>query len=109
LQFLVDAQLPPALACALTRAGYEAEHVFDLGLSRIPDIAIWDLARRRQAAIITKDENFAILRATKPTGPVVVWLRVGNTANDFLIPWLLPLMPQVALAIAGGDTLIELR
>jgi predicted nuclease of predicted toxin-antitoxin system len=109
LRFIVDAQLPPALARALTQGGFPATHVFDMGLSDIPDNAIWSLAKREGTAVITKDEDFALFRAARKDGPVVVWLRVGNTANSFLIPWLLPLMPQVAAAIKAGDTLIELR
>ena len=109
MRFIVDAQLPPALARALTQGGFRATHVFDMGFSSMPDLAIWDLARKQDASIITKDEDFAIFRTMKQSGPAVVWLRIGNTANDFLIPWLLPLMPQVVAAIKAGDTLIELR
>lgn len=91
------------------QSGHKATHVFDMGLSSMPDLEIWELAKKEAASIITKDEDFAIFRAMRQSGPAVVWLRIGNTANDFLIPWLLPLMPKVVEAIKGGDTLIELR
>jgi predicted nuclease of predicted toxin-antitoxin system len=32
MRFLVDAQLPPALARHLVAAGHEAQHVADLGM-----------------------------------------------------------------------------
>jgi len=32
MRFLVDAQLPPALARTLEAGGHEAEHVADIGL-----------------------------------------------------------------------------
>lgn len=109
MDFLIDAQLPPALARALTEQGFAAKHLYDLGLLDAPDHAIWRRAMKERAAIVTKDEDFAALRRTAKSGPVIVWLRVGNTANIHLIPWLLVLMPQVVEAIKNGETLLELR
>jgi hypothetical protein len=45
LRFLVDAQLPPALARWITDQGHEAAAVRDLGLRDSPDSAIWESAR----------------------------------------------------------------
>jgi predicted nuclease of predicted toxin-antitoxin system len=67
--FLVDAQLPPALARFLTAAGHQAEHVVDLGLERAPDREIWSKAIDFGSAIITKDEDFLTLRALRSRGP----------------------------------------
>jgi predicted nuclease of predicted toxin-antitoxin system len=41
VKFLVDAQLPPALARWLTEAGYEAQAVREIGLREADDGAIW--------------------------------------------------------------------
>jgi predicted nuclease of predicted toxin-antitoxin system len=46
VRFLVDAQLPPALARWLRDAGCEAEHVEDAGLRAAADGAIWAQALR---------------------------------------------------------------
>jgi predicted nuclease of predicted toxin-antitoxin system len=40
VRFLVDAQLPPALARALSERGYVAEHVADVGLLSATDAEI---------------------------------------------------------------------
>jgi predicted nuclease of predicted toxin-antitoxin system len=40
LKVLVDAQLPPALARAISQAGHPAEHVMDVGLHTADDAAI---------------------------------------------------------------------
>ena len=58
MRFLVDAQLPPALARWLVERGYVAEHVFDLGMAGADDREIWAYASRVGAVIITKDEDF---------------------------------------------------
>ena len=44
MRFLVDAQLPPALARGLEALGHQAEHVADCGLAVAPDAAIWKYA-----------------------------------------------------------------
>src|SRR5204863_464754 len=63
MRFLVDAQLPPALARWLAANGHAAEHVADRQLEAASDAAIWDCALREAAAIITKDEDFALRKA----------------------------------------------
>jgi len=40
VEFPVDAQLPPALARAITAAGYTAQHVADVGLLQEADTPI---------------------------------------------------------------------
>jgi predicted nuclease of predicted toxin-antitoxin system len=109
LDFLVDAQLPPALAKAISDRGFDARHVFDIGLLLAPDREIFKYAFKERAAIITKDEDFVSLRKTVKRGPTVIWLRLGNTANNSLIPWFLALLPQVRAAVVDGEAVIELR
>ena len=57
-------QLPPALARRLAAQGHQAEHVADVGMASSPDSAIWDRALAPNAAIITKDEDFALIEVT---------------------------------------------
>jgi predicted nuclease of predicted toxin-antitoxin system len=59
MRFLVDAQLPPALARWLAANGHEATHVSDVGLQTASDPAIWDHALAVSSVIVTKDEDFA--------------------------------------------------
>ena len=42
MRFLVDAQLPPALATVACRQGHEAEHVGDRQMQAASDAEIWD-------------------------------------------------------------------
>jgi len=41
MRFLIDAQLPPALARWLSSQGHHAEHVADLGLEAAEDSRVW--------------------------------------------------------------------
>ena len=79
MRFLVDAQLPPALARWLVAAGHEAEHVADRGMHDASDTTIWNSALLEQAVILIKDEDFAQRHALSKTGPAIVWIRLHNT------------------------------
>lgn len=108
MRFLVDAQLPPALARWLTSRGHDALHLLDCGLLDADDRAIWQRAVETDATIMTKDEDFALRRALEETGPAIVWLRLGNTRKADLLRWLEPLLPELLAALARGETLLEI-
>jgi predicted nuclease of predicted toxin-antitoxin system len=107
--FLIDAQLPPAQASWLIHQGHTAQHVDDLGLRNADDIVIWNHALESGAMVITKDEDFAERTARTTTGPVIVWLRIGNATNRVLIQWLSPRWEEVVDHLNAGDRLIEVR
>ena len=109
MRFLVDAQLPPALARWLRESGHTAEHVSDLGLQDADDRVVWDHALSVGAAIVTKDEDFALRRTMTATGPAIVWVRRGNTRRRELLDWFDPLLPKVVQLLMRGDPLVEIR
>jgi predicted nuclease of predicted toxin-antitoxin system len=109
VRFLVDAQLPPALAWTLNTEDHEAEHLEDIGLRHAKDSVIWDHALRHQAVILTKDEDFVDRFRRLPDGPVIVWLRIGNASKRALLAWFMPHLPALLLRLEAGDKLIELR
>jgi len=111
LNFLIDAQLPPALARAWSDLGHDAVHVADIGLNSAADVTIWKEAVRRNAAIITKDEDFVgggRDRFGEPMPPVI-WIRLGNVSRRALLNRFLPLLPEVLGLIGAGERLIEVR
>jgi predicted nuclease of predicted toxin-antitoxin system len=108
MKFLVDAQLPPALARSLTAKGHAAEHVGDIGLQASSDEAIWDYALREGAEIVTKDEDFGQRKNMTESGPAVVWIRLPNTRRHDLLAWFETILPDVLAAMERGETLIEI-
>lgn len=109
MKFLVDAQLPPALAHWLREAGHDAQAVRELGLREASDTVIWQHAKSTGAIIITKDEDFVLRAQQDPTGPVILWVRIGNATNRMLQAWLLPQLPQITVLIHQGVRLVEIR
>jgi predicted nuclease of predicted toxin-antitoxin system len=107
MRFLVDAQLPPALALWLAARGHEAAHVGDLGMQAASDAAIWDHALASSSAIVTKDEDFAQRKVLTDNGPIVVWIRLPNTRRRDLVAAFETVLPDVLAALARGETLIE--
>jgi predicted nuclease of predicted toxin-antitoxin system len=109
VHFLVDAQLPPALADWLSEAGHDASHVESVGLRDAEDSAIWQHALTSSAILITKDEDFADRARQSRKAPVIVWLRVGNSSNRALRQWFMPQLPQIIAWIEEGVRVLEIR
>jgi predicted nuclease of predicted toxin-antitoxin system len=107
VRFLVDANLPPALAHWLASKGHVADHVFDLGMANLSDAAIWQRARDMDACIVTKDEDFVLLHALDRGGPAVVWIRFGNALRRELMRRLPEFWPAVIAAIERGERVVE--
>ena len=109
MRFVVDAQLPPALARQIQAHGHDAKHVSDIGLLDASDSTIWSYALQNEAIIVTKDEDFAHRLLQGAAGPVIVWLRVGNTSRRELLQWFEPLLPKIEALLQQGERLVEVR
>jgi predicted nuclease of predicted toxin-antitoxin system len=108
LRFLVDAQLPPALANWLRKRGHDADHVRDVMLGSQPDERIIAHAVKMGAVIITKDADFSHMSSKTP-GCKVIWLRYGNSTSAGLLRSLEPVFEEIEQALADGQSLIEVR
>ena len=74
MRFLIDAQLPPRLARRLAQLGHDVTHVADLGLTSATDQQIWNAAVERAAILVTKDQDFAVARASTTSSLTVTAL-----------------------------------
>lgn len=109
MNFLIDAQLPPALARLIISFGQKAVHVEEIGILLSTDQAIWNYAVTNAQTIITKDEDFKnLLLLTSTQKTPVVWVRIGNCSNAALTTWFQPLFPQILTQLEHGELLIEL-
>ena len=107
MRFLVDAQLPPALARFLIEQGHEAVAARDLELRDADDDVIWERAKQGGYIIVTKDEDFAQLVWRFGSPPQVMWLRIGNATNRALLAWLTPVLPDALAALELGNAIVE--
>jgi predicted nuclease of predicted toxin-antitoxin system len=107
MRFLIDAQLPPMLARHLIGLGHHAEHVADVGLQAAGDFQIWTYAVANTAILVTKDEDFVVIRALEAVGTPVVWVRIGNTTRRALLERFSVAWPAIVAALERGETVIE--
>lgn len=107
MRFLVDAQLPPALARWLSDLGHDALHVMDCDMQTASDREIWDHALKTGAVIVTKDEDFAQRKALSRNGPAIVWVRLPNARRRDLLAWFERALPAISRALERGETLVE--
>lgn len=106
--FLVDANLPPALARSIAADGWRAIHASEVGLEATGDADLWQRAAEHDYVII-KDRDFADLAVLRPSRQAVVWVRIGNTRNQAVVERFRSAMPEIIAALDAGEHLIELR
>jgi predicted nuclease of predicted toxin-antitoxin system len=107
---LIDQNLPRRATQVFEQFGLNAIHVSSVRLSGRPDQEIWRYAAMNDMVIVTKDLDFSQIYDLALKKPVrVVILRVGNTTNSTLFPWLSANWQRAQLRLDQGHTLVELR
>lgn len=109
MKFLVDAQLPPALARFLTAKGENAIHVLDKQMMESSDSEIWELALKESLIIITKDEDFQMRATVSATPPKIIWVRLGNSTKKVLLNFFEEKWGRIKHELENGVNLVELR
>ena len=109
MKFLVDHQLPPALARYLTQRGHESAHLLDLGMEGSDDIQIWNYAANHGYCVVSKDEDFLHLSIAHPNGPGLVWIRLGNCRTIPLIAAMDQHLNALVQALESGTKVVEVR
>jgi predicted nuclease of predicted toxin-antitoxin system len=108
MRFIVDTNLPPALAIWLAEQGHDAIHTIDVGLGSAADSKIWKFAGA-DACIVTKDEDFVLLKVSDSKGPRVVWVRIGNAVRRVVIKRFQDAWPEVLVRLHAGEPIVEVR
>ena len=109
MKFLVDNQLPAALARWLAARGLDACHVADVGLEEASDQHIWDYAVAQNRVLISKDEDFFHLSRTTCPTLQLVWVRLGNCRKQVLLSSFEAHWELISACLEGGDRIVEVR
>jgi predicted nuclease of predicted toxin-antitoxin system len=79
MRFLADMGISPQTVAFLRGLGHDAIHLHALGLDRLPDSAILELARAENRVLLTHDLDFAeLIAAGGMTLPSVVVFRLRS-------------------------------
>jgi predicted nuclease of predicted toxin-antitoxin system len=82
MSLLIDQNLPSDLERHLAREFPGCVHVRSLGLERATDTFLWELAKERGLAILTKDLDFRHRSVLFGHPPKVVLFRRGNCSTE---------------------------
>ena len=109
MKFLVDNQLPPALARFISEELHtEALHVVDVGLRESTDAALWSYASANDFVLISKDEDFVTLYSKTPSAGLL-WVRLGNCRRAFLLEVFKKQWQRILERFENGERFVELR
>ena len=109
MKFLIDNQLPQALAKHLSEQGHDCQHVLEVNLANAPDAGICLYAVSQERILISKDEDFVYLVGRPGSTVQLIWVRTGNCRTKTLLAafdrsWL-----AIESCFAAGDRLVEIR
>ena len=109
MNFIVDAQLPPALGAVLSAAGHDAIHTRDLpAANATPDTVINELSLREQRVVITKASDFYHSHLLRGMPYKLVLVRTGNIRTRDLTGLFERHLPAI-LAALESHSLVELN
>ena len=109
MKFLIDNQLPKALAEHLHARGHDCQHVLEAGLADASDISICRHCEAQDRILISKDEDFLYL-ANQPKSKIkLVWVRLGNCRTAALLAAFDRFWPSIESCFAAGDRIVEIR
>jgi predicted nuclease of predicted toxin-antitoxin system len=85
MRFLVDMNLPPAMADWLRSEGHDAVHVREIGLAQLPDREVFMRAAEDGRIVVTFDLDFGeIVGLSGAAGSGVVLLRLRLARQNHL-------------------------
>ena len=86
VKFLIDAQLPKALARFLRERGFDAIHTLDLPAKNVTDdLEINRFSLAEQRIVISKDSDFYNSYSARQEPFKLLYLTTGNISNRDLI------------------------
>ncbi|HRE50425.1 MAG TPA: DUF5615 family PIN-like protein [Flavitalea sp.] len=106
----IDAQLSPSLALWINEnfTGITAHSVRVLGLRDATDKEIFMQAKKMNAVIMSKDDDFLRLLEIEGPPPKIVWVTCGNSSNSKMREVLAKNLEIAKRMFEQGDSLIEI-
>ena len=107
MRFLLDMNLPRALAGRLSAEGHDAAHVYDAGQGSLPDQDIFRQAAVDQRVVVTFDLDFGeIAGSANPRREGVILLRLRLTRQSHLWDRLRVAIEETGSALAAGAIVV---
>jgi predicted nuclease of predicted toxin-antitoxin system len=110
MKLWIDAQLSPAIAAWINRTfdDIEAESVRALGLRDATDPEIFEEAKKSDAVVMSKDDDFIQLIEQRGTPPKLIWITCGNTSNARMREILSTALLKAIELLQSGEKIVEI-
>jgi len=110
MKLWIDAQLSPAIAAWINRTfdDVEAESVRALGLRDATDPEIFEEAKKLDAVVMSKDDDFIQLIEQRGTPPKLIWITCGNTSNARMREILSTALLKAVELLQSGEKIVEI-
>jgi predicted nuclease of predicted toxin-antitoxin system len=109
VNFLIDDQLPVALARWIAQQGFTANHLKDVGLTGQDDDVIWAFAERAGAILVSKDNDFLDRHLRSYGSVALIFLAWGNVRKGTLLKQFETEWPALVAKLQAGEKLIKLE
>jgi predicted nuclease of predicted toxin-antitoxin system len=107
MRFLLDINLPPAMAEWLRPEGHDAAHIREIGLGSLPDHEIFARAADEARIVVTLDLDVGkIAGLAGATGATVVLLRLRMARQDYLRQRLHAAIAEAAETLESGAAVV---
>ena len=104
MKLLLDQNLSRRLIPGLLPHFPESTQVAVAGLEKATDHEIWQFAKAHSYIIVTKDSDFEELSLLKGSPPKVIWIKVGNTQNRFILDILIDNKTEIQRLLSQNET-----
>lgn len=110
MKLLIDAQLSPAIAAWVNRTFNEIEAVSvqSLGLRDATDVEIFETAKKIDAIVVSKDDDFKRLIEKSGAPPKLIWITCGNTSNARMREILSSVLIKTKEMLESGEDIVEI-
>jgi predicted nuclease of predicted toxin-antitoxin system len=103
MKFLADMGVSPVTVLELRQQGYNAVHLNEQGLERLPDSEILEKARQEQRIVLTFDLDFGeLLAISSESLPSVIIFRLQTTIPVFVSARLLAVLSECSEDLETG-------
>ena len=103
MKFLADMGISPRTVSWLKSNGYDAIHLVEQGLEKLPDDEILAKAREEKRIVLTVDLDFAqLLAISQELLPSVVLFRLGNESYEIINQFLAQVLNRFESELEAG-------
>ncbi|WP_434684564.1 DUF5615 family PIN-like protein [Pseudanabaena minima] len=103
MKFLGDMGISPRTIALLRERGYDAIHLVEQNLERMPDPSILQKSRQEGRILLTVDLDFTQLLAISGESlPSVILFRLGNVSREVVNTYLLSVLTNYSTELESG-------